>query len=307
MFLESPRFPTDVSFEHPGGPGFNTDVQVLESGHEQRNQFWSDGERGQWDVGYNVRELEKATLVMDYFRAIQGRTNGFRYKDWNDFKSVRRTHYDGDGLDPISALDQVISINSTETTSFQLIKNYRNGFLNTKRWITKPVISTVLVAIAGTPLLSSEFNLTVVPVAQAREGHETVGMVTLTPPVTRTTAFTVTITGVTKHARALITHSGANVVVPGDFGAISGVGGMTQLNGLTATVMQVVDSTHFRIDINTVEFSTFTAGGSYAVVQRVTAGFEFDCAVRFDIDQIPLTFVAWEAAGVEVPIVELRV
>ena len=56
MFLESVRFPSDIAFNKPGGPGFNTDVVILESGFEQRNQFW-DQERGMWNVGYGVREL----------------------------------------------------------------------------------------------------------------------------------------------------------------------------------------------------------------------------------------------------------
>jgi uncharacterized protein (TIGR02217 family) len=382
MFLESVRFPTDIGFNKPGGPGFNTDVAILESGFEQRNQYW-DQSRGTWNIGYGVRELDKVTTVLDFFSAVKGRTHGFRYRDWNDYQSVRRTaHF---VRNTTSAFDQVISINTTTTDQFQLMKTYYVGFLATRRFIAKPVIGTVSIAIQGVEIPSSGWNLSYVPETQALEGHETIGRVTLGANVQKTitgltlgattivetsaahglsindsvhfsmtvggttqirglrgkvtavgdsthitvdinstgfTAFTsggtintqrqsvssiLSITAISKHVRALVTTSGAHNLVPGDVGVFASIGGMTQLNTVEAIVVETPSPTTFRINKNSVLYTTYSGGGTFTVAERVTAGFEFDCPVRFDTDSIPMTFVAWEAAGVELPVIELRV
>jgi len=380
MFLESVRFPADISFNKPGGPGFNTDVAILDSGFEQRNQNW-DQQRGTWNIGYGVRELDKITRVLEFFSAMKGRTHGFRYRDWNDFLSARRTlEYTGDET---SMLDQVISVDTTTTDHFQLIKTYYAGFLATRRFIAKPVTGTVSVAIQGVEV--SGFDLLYVPESLALEGHETIGRVTLGANVLKTisgltlgastivetstahglstnqsvhfsttvggttqirgrrglitavgdsthvtvdinstgfTAFTsggtintqrqaamsaVLITAISKHVRALVTSSAPHNLVAGDVGVLSSIGGMTELNGVEVTVVQVVSSTTFRINVNSVLFTTYTSGGVFTVAERVTAGFEFDVPVRFDTDSIPMTFIEWQAAGVELPVIELRV
>jgi hypothetical protein len=95
--------------------------------------------------------------------------------------------------------------------------------------------------------------------------------------------------------------------VPGDVGVFASVGGMTELNTVEAAVVEVPSPTIFRINKNSVLYTTYSSGGTFTVAERVTAGFEFDCPVRFDTDSIPMTFVAWEAAGVELPVIELRV
>lgn len=382
MFLESVRFPADISFEKPGGPGFNTDVAILDSGFEQRNQNW-DQQRGTWNIGYGVRELDKVTRVLEFFCAMLGRTHGFRYRDWNDFLSVRRTlEYTGDET---SMLDQVISIDTTTTDHFQLMKTYYTGFLVTRRFIAKPVTGTITVAIQGVEIPSNRYDLLYVPESLALEGHETTGRITLAANVQKTiigltlgattivetsaahglsindsvhfsttvggttqirgrrglitavgdathitvainstgfTAFTsggtintqrqaamfaVSITAISKHVRALVTASGPHNLVVGDVGVLSSIGGMTELNGVEVAVVQVVTSTTFRINVNSVLYATYTSGGTFTVAERVTAGFEFDVPVRFDTDSIPMTFIEWQAAGVELPVIELRV
>jgi len=382
MFLESVRFPADISFNKPGGPGFNTDVAILESGFEQRNQYW-DQQRGTWNIGYGVRELDKITRVLEFFSAMKGRTHGFRYRDWNDFLSTRRTlEYTGGET---SVLDQVISVDTTTTDHFQLMKTYYAGFLATRRFIAKPVAGTVSIAIQGVEIPSSGFDLLYVPESLALEGHETTGRVTLGTNVLKTitaltlgsstivetstahglsvdqsvhfsntvggttqirgrrglitavgdsthitvainstgfTAFTsggtintqrqaaasvLSITAISKHVCALVTTSGAHNLVPGDVGVFASIGGMTQLNSVEATVVEVPTSTTFRINKNSVLYSTYTSGGTFTVAERVTAGFEFDVPVRFDTDSIPMTFIEWQAAGVELPVIELRV
>lgn len=392
MFLETPRFPTDLSFRKPGGPGLNVDVQILESGFEQRNAFWKESLR-EFDIGYGVRKLNKVQNVYAWFEAVGAMEHGFRLKDWESFKSVPIT-YAGDKSavrDPISMLDQVISVDTTTTDIFQLIYTFRQGVFARKKSIVKPVgvpdtpTGTVLLAIQGIQIPTTRYDCLYVPDDRKVEGHETTGRITLTANITRaissitqaaqavvqtatahglsindsvhfdssvggmtqirgkrakivavgdtthftialdTTgfaaytsggnintqrqsfAFTVSIAGITKQAFATVTSSAPHNLVPGDIGTIASVGGMTQINGLTAVVRQVLDATRFRIDVNSVLFSTYTSGGTFTVAERVTAGYEYDIPVRFNTNNFPMQFEHWEAGDVTLPIKELRV
>jgi uncharacterized protein (TIGR02217 family) len=390
MFLESSRFPTNLSFQRPGGATFNTDVQVLESGHEQRNSYWPVS-RTELELGFSVRTLEEVQTVNEIFRACRGMAHGFRIRDWRNYKSVPITWAgpeDDVKADEISADDQVISIDTTTQDIFQLIYTSRFGVLYERKTITKPErisdgVYNVLLAIAGIPIPSNRYDIDSVPARLAAEAHETVGTITLAANVQKSisnitqaaaavvttttshglsindsvhfssvagmtqingkrglitavgganqftvvidssaftaytsggtintrrqsTSFAVAIAGITKQRFAKVTSSGAHGLVAGDVGVFSGVSGMTEINTLTATVLEVIDSTHFRIDINTLSFGTFGGGGSLAVAERVTAGYVYDLPVRFDTDHIPLTFEAWRAAGVDLKVVELR-
>src|SRR6185503_17253987 len=126
----SPRFPTDLSFQKPGGPGFNVDVQVLESGHEQRNQFWPESRR-EFEIGYGMRTVDQVTAVLDFFESVGGMEHGFRLRDWRAYKSRRISFAgpEGETQDPIAATDQVISVDATTEDAFQLIYTARKGLL----------------------------------------------------------------------------------------------------------------------------------------------------------------------------------
>ena len=384
MFLESARFPLDLSFRTQGGPEFNVDVQVLESAFEQRNQFWPES-RIKFDVGYGIRELDKVQAMYEFFEAVGGREHGFRIRDWRAWKSVRVTSAsaESDTRDPISARDQVISIDGTSADYFQLIRTFRRGPLARRKTITKPVLGTVMVATQGVEIPENRWNLDYVPDDLAVEGHETVGRVRMAANIQRTIngitqaaqavvsltaahglsigdsihisavtgmteingrraaivgttsdtltldldtsgfsaytgagqintqrqslAFTVGIAGITRQAFATVTSTAPHGLVAGDIGTFSGVGGMTGINSVEAAVVEVLSPMTFRIDVNAVQFAGAGSGGSFLVSERVTAGYEYDLAARFDTDALPMSFEAWDAAGAEVPVIELRV
>jgi uncharacterized protein (TIGR02217 family) len=385
VFLEL-QFPTDISFNRPFGPTHNVDVQITEGGNEDRNEFWGGEYRSEGDVGYGVRKQENVAIVNELFNAAQGMALGFRYRDWGDWKSVPITEASNQNTDIISATDQVISVDPDTADIFQLIKTDRFGIAANRKTITKPVESTVLVAIQGIAIPSSRFNLTYVPRQQRLEGHKTVGRVTLSANIQKT------VTGITQAAAAVVTtstahglavndsvHFGTDVggmtqirgkrglitavgdtthftvaidtssgysaftsggtintqrqsfaynvgisaieqdpfpivtasanhnLVAGDVGEFSGVGGMTGLNSLTATVLRVLTDTTFQIDVSTLDFSAYTSGGLFAVSERVTAGYEYDLPVRFNTNHLPRSFEAWAASGVDLSVIELRV
>lgn len=126
-FIET-RFPEDISYGAAGGPGFQTDVVTVNSGHEQRNAAWQDA-RGKWDVAHGVRtEAQLATLIA-FFRVMKGRANGFRFKDWQDYDATS-----GEGL-----------FTTLTATTFQMVKRYTTASTNHDRDITKPVNGTLII------------------------------------------------------------------------------------------------------------------------------------------------------------------
>lgn len=137
-----PLFPTDISFGRPGGPEYATDVQILESGNEQRNAFWQEP-RYSWDVGYAVREMDKIYALLEFFHACRGRAKPFLFKDWLDYKSCAiNLAVDFD--------DQTLATATAGQTAFQLKKTYPKSPYSTVIEIIKPKGSTIRIGVNGT-------------------------------------------------------------------------------------------------------------------------------------------------------------
>ena len=135
------RFPTTISFGASGGPERRTDIVVLGSGYEERNQRWADSRR-RYDAGYGVKSLDDLETVIAFFEERRGRLHGFRWKDHADFKSCTAS------ASP-AASDQPIGTGDGTTAAFQLLKHYGASFAPWSREIKKPVMGTVLVAVDG--------------------------------------------------------------------------------------------------------------------------------------------------------------
>lgn len=125
-FIETPRFPDNVSYGAVGGPEFSTDVVVLNSGFEQRNSNWA-APRGQWDVSHGARTKAEQRALLNFFRAVGGRRDGFRFKDWSDYQAET-----GEGV--------FLALTST---TFQMRKAYAAGSTTVYRTIVKPVSGTI--------------------------------------------------------------------------------------------------------------------------------------------------------------------
>lgn len=135
-FIETPRFPDKVSFGATGGPAFNTDVVVVESGQEQRNQVWSQG-RASYEVSHAARLPEQYEPLQAYFRAMRGRLHSFRFKDWSDYTATE-------------AQGAFVEITST---TFQMVKVYTAGSQTESRTISKPVLNSVTVVGGTSPVV----------------------------------------------------------------------------------------------------------------------------------------------------------
>jgi uncharacterized protein (TIGR02217 family) len=147
MAFHEIRFPTAISFGATGGPERRTDVVILGSGHEERNQRWADSRR-RYDAGYGLKSLDDLDIVIAFFEEQRGRLHGFRWKDHADFKSCAPAGT------PV-ATDQIIGTGDGATTDFQLTKLYGSSYAPWTREIKKPVAGTLLVAVDGVAQINS--------------------------------------------------------------------------------------------------------------------------------------------------------
>src|SRR3989304_50940 len=118
-FLESPRFPVDISFGAQGGPGYNTAITTVRSGRESRLARWVDS-RAKYDVSYGVRTQKQLDALIAFFRTVRGQAIGFRLKDWADYRDISITG----GVTSVGILGATGI--GTGYPTYQLVKKYIN-------------------------------------------------------------------------------------------------------------------------------------------------------------------------------------
>lgn len=265
------RFPDDISYGSSFGPGWQTDVVRISSGHERRNQKWSESVyRG--DVAYGVKSKQQMLNMISFFQEMRGRKHGFRFKDWQDFEAV----------------DEPLSPDGSPTV--QLTKRYGAGFNDFIRVITKPVDGAVTLKRGGVDY--GTFTL-----------DATTGVITLTEDSNAV------ISDIAQDAQGTVTAL-SHGFSTGDSIYIDGVVGMTEVNG-AVYVITVVDPDTFTIGTDTTGFSAYSSGGlAYHYIQPgedLTWTGEFDVPVRFDTDEVSATYDTYDNLSASVPIIEIRV
>lgn len=216
-----------------------------------------------FDISYLLdNDKTYAELQAVYHRA-HGRFAGFRVRCYDEWSSNGR-------IGTPTAFDQSMGLVSAGV--YQLRKYYgldksagATGYAY--REVKKPVAGTVKVGIGATEISSADWSV-----------------VTTTGRVTFAADLTYPITGISKASQAVIT-LGAHGLVVGQSVQVSGVAGMTQINGMRALIT-AKDATTITVAINSTAFSTYTSGGVVhtrpQAGEAVTAGFEFDFPVRFN-------------------------
>lgn len=134
-------FPIEISLGCRGGPQRATEIVILGSGREERNARWQHARR-RYDAGTGVRTLALLSQVTAFFEERRGRLYGFRWRDGADDRSC------APGAVP-SPTDQLIGLGDGTTRSFGLVKTYGGAFAPYRRPITRPVISSLRIAVAG--------------------------------------------------------------------------------------------------------------------------------------------------------------
>jgi uncharacterized protein (TIGR02217 family) len=144
MAFDEIELPLRVGFGSGGGPSFSTEIIVIDSGYERRNQNWGQARRV-FDARTGVRSAADAATLLAFFHARAGRARGFRLKDCTTA---------ADNISASAFTDQTIATGDGATTIFQLIKNYASGGVTHQRVIAKPVAGSVLIGVNGTQLFS---------------------------------------------------------------------------------------------------------------------------------------------------------
>ncbi len=140
MAFHPVRFPLDVALGARGGPERATDVITLASGAEERNSRWAHSRR-RYNAGYGVKSRADMQAVLAFFEERRGRFHSFLWRDGLDFSSS--------GGVVVTPTDQTLGAGDGSRLSFQLVKRYGASFDPYLRPITRPVGSSVRVAVAG--------------------------------------------------------------------------------------------------------------------------------------------------------------
>ncbi len=119
-----------------GGPSYSTDVIVVRSGREKRNTNWSTS-RGRWELGERQIDIRELHTLIGFFRARQGKSQGFRFKDWGDFKATRAA-LTVNGVTTQGLLGSGVADGGT---TYKFNKLYSSGSTSFLRRIQKPVAS----------------------------------------------------------------------------------------------------------------------------------------------------------------------
>ena len=136
------------SYNATSSPEFSTDIVAVDSGAEAASQRWAQA-LNRYNIPQAVRDMVTFQAVRDHWLVMRGPFHSFPFRDPLDFASVDLAAV---GVAPtVSATDQVIGTGNGTTTNFQLTKTYSRGAEDYVRNIYKPVTSSVLVSLNGTP------------------------------------------------------------------------------------------------------------------------------------------------------------
>lgn len=140
-------FPTGISYGSSGGPGYQTEIIVVDSGAEERIARWANPRR-QYNVAYGIKSHEDLSAMQKFYIARRGAENGFRFKDWLDFSTS------GDAISTPTELDekmQRVSDGGVDgdgaETAFQLVKRYVQGPTTRVRSLEKPTAASVVISL----------------------------------------------------------------------------------------------------------------------------------------------------------------
>lgn len=134
MAFYEQRLDLGINYGATFGPRFNTAILTQSDGQEQRRALWSQplivaqiGDR-------RVKESKLLDLIA-FHATVKGAFDGFRLRDWSDYKAINQTVGTGNGTEQ----------------SWQLVKRYSISTATVTRPITKPIAAGFQVFVDGTP------------------------------------------------------------------------------------------------------------------------------------------------------------
>lgn len=141
-------FPHNISEGSDGATRFNTQVNEVASGHDQRISLWNYPLM-EYNIAYGVRTMEQLHDLIRFFRAVKGKLYSFRFLDQVDHTSTLATQEEARKAPDPSAFDQLLGTGDDSRTTWQLVKHYDYAGEPATRPIYKPIEGTVLVGVNG--------------------------------------------------------------------------------------------------------------------------------------------------------------
>jgi len=268
-FLEE-RLPIGVRAGASYSDEYNVEITQTANGSEYRRLVHPYPVRI-YTVFYTQFTADLWDQILSLYHRSYGMFAGFRVKALDDYTTNNRTGTP-------TAVDQTLALVSAGI--YQLQVAY--GGAGTPISIGKPV-RTIFKPVAGTTKIA----------IGAAEQVTRFSVSTTTGRVTFTN-LTKAITAITQAASAVITVGAAHGYNTNDSVYISGVSGMTQINGLRAFITTTAATT-ITVAINSTTFTAYTSGGNVNTTPQtgeiVYGGCEFDIACRFN-SRIDVTSLA---------------
>lgn len=284
------RFPDNISYGALGGPAFSTDVVVVGSGFEQRNQNWQ-ASRYSFDVSHAARTAPEIAELIAFFRIAKGRAHSFRYKDWMDYQTALT-----EGRLGTTGL-------GTGIGTYQLYKHYSNSVGSDDRKITRPVTGTLVVKRNGSAMTVGA------GAGQIAIDYST-GVVTVVADAS-SAASSITVGATTQ----VVLAANPGTLIAGEKLYLSGFTGAdaSYVNGIAHTINSVTGTGPYTFTLATVTTGktiTVGSGNGYAYPQVddvFTWSGQFDVPCRFDVDQLKGDHIGINVFGwSSIPIVEVR-
>ncbi len=261
-FLEE-RLPVNVRLGASYADGYSVEITTTASGVEYRKLTHPHPVRT-GNINFTMLRTDLAQQVIALYHRAYASYAGFRVKCLDDFST-----YNDTGVP--TAFDFTSLLVSTGV--YQITKAYGSGGTPLGiglpyRKIFKPVSGSVLVGVNS-----------VVPTI-GWSVDTTTGLVTFSANKTGS------ISSISQASQAVIGIAGHSLGA-GESVHISGVSGMTQINGMRGLIVSVVPGTSITVDINTSSgYSAYTSGGTVNTLPQggelVTAGCYFDLPFRFN-------------------------
>lgn len=80
------QFPQNITYGSSGGGSFLTHIVSTDAGWEYRSGQWAR-KRAKWNVAHGLKQpIDYKALISFFYSVGQGKLNGFRLKDWLDYK-----------------------------------------------------------------------------------------------------------------------------------------------------------------------------------------------------------------------------
>jgi len=260
-FLEE-RLPIDVRMGASYADEFAVEITQTRGGAEFRRLLHPYPVR-HFVVHYTLHSADLWARIIALYHRAYGLFAGFRVKCLDDFSTNANTGTP-------TAIDQPALRLSAGV--YQLQKQYGAGATPLAigpplRTLFKPVAGSVLVGIGGVSISSSYWSVSTIT-----------GQVTFAANKSRS------ITGITQAASAVLT-VGSHTFAVGESVYISGVVGMTQINGLRGAIT-ATSGTTITVAINSTAFTAYSSAGTAQTqpqaAESVTAGCLFDIPCRFN-------------------------